>query len=212
MEVDFASRPLIRPLAPWWLKRARSNDKIQWVMSCGSRAPGSTSELVTIIRISFLEGLCAPVRLWDDCVMLQADIMSLTFQPGRPWNEDRVPTSATHGGTQDISPHVEFEWRQPAWAWCPRQPSADHRVMARWLRPTTDFGMMLTHRLVTEGASFTHRSPVQPVTGGGLRQDEAQDRTKRVDEKIRAIMLAAYRGQVDFVRFVARRCTGSIPR
>jgi len=129
-----------------------------------------------------------PVRLWDDCAILQADIMSLTFQPGRLWNESRVPTSMIYGDTQDISPYVEFEWYQPVWAWCPKQSSTDHRVMARWLRPTTDFGMMLTYKLITEKASFVHRSSVQPVTEEELRQDEIQERIRNMDNKIKDML------------------------
>jgi len=113
-----------------------------------------------------------PIRLWDDAVKYSTALMSLMAQPKRHANEGRVPETLLRGDTHDISAYVEFAWYQTVWTWHPKALSPDHKVLARWLGPSSDIGMALTYRLITEKASFVDRSTVQPVTEEELRKPE----------------------------------------
>jgi len=107
---------------------------------------------------------------WDDAVKHSAALMSHMARPSQHANEGRIPETLLRGDTDDVSACVESGRRWPVWSWRPEALSPDHRVLARWLGPSSDIGVALTCGLATKEASPIGRSTAQPVTGEESRE------------------------------------------
>ncbi len=115
--------------------------------------------------------------LWDDCLELEADMMSHTAHEGFML-QGQVPQAMVTGQTCDISCLAEFGWYQWIWWFDKHDRFPDPRkVLGRYLGPTSDIGMAMTAKILkgTNGR-VVYRSSFIAVT-----DDEMKDLNVKKD-------------------------------
>lgn len=131
----------------------------------------------------------SPQKLWDDCLELEADIISNTAHEGHAL-QGQTPQFLVTGQTTDISRLAEFGWYQWVY-WYDDQARfpAPRRTLGRYLGPTRDIGTALTAKLIKSNGQYAFRSSFVAVTDDEMRQPETikamEEFTKEIDKALK---------------------------
>jgi hypothetical protein len=118
----------------------------------------------------------SPTSLWDDCLELEADIMSHRSHDGFML-QGQVPHAMVTGQTCDISRLAEFGWCQWIWWFDKHDRFPDPRkVLGRYLRLTRDIGMAMTAKILKGNGRVVYRSSFIAIT-----EDEMKDPNVKKD-------------------------------
>jgi hypothetical protein len=120
-----------------------------------------------------------PIRLWDECIELMADINSHTVHENFGL-DGQTPQALITGSTPDISILAEFGWYE--WVkWFDEKARfpTEQEVYARYLGPSRAVGSLMTAKLLNEKGNILHRSSFRPFTKDEI--DDPKERKKRDD-------------------------------
>jgi hypothetical protein len=134
-----------------------------------NHAEAAIRELKKSVRRKMVR-MRSPKSLWDDCLELEADIMSHTAHEGYVL-QGQIPHAMVTGHTCDISRLAEFGWYQWIW-WYDQQGQFPNpkKVLGRYLGPTRDIGMALSAKVLKANGRIIYRSTFIAVT-----DDEKKD-------------------------------------
>ena len=125
-----------------------------------------------------------PLKLWDDCMELEADIISHTADDNFHL-QGQVPNALVTGHTADISRLAEFGWYQ--WVYWYDQLAAfpdTRKVLGRYLGPTRDIGMALTAKLLKRNGQYAWRSSFIALTDDDMKNPEIIQAMTEFDAEI----------------------------
>lgn len=130
----------------------------------------------------------SPRVLWDDCLELEADIISHTAHEGHVM-QGQVPQQLVTGQSCDISRIAEFGWYQWIY-WYDQQADfpSPKKVIGRYLGPTRDIGSALTAKILKENGNYAWRSSFVAVSDDEMKQPEMIKRMEEFDKNILEVL------------------------
>jgi hypothetical protein len=140
-----------------------------------NRAEAGIRELKRAVKRSMVKK-ATPMRLWDYCAELQADIRSNTALELYALG-GLTPETLMKGNTPDISKLVEHEW----YDWVkfrdtvPSFPDTNE-VLGRWLGPSADIGSEMCYHVLKSTGKVVQRTTVRALT-----QSELESESERVN-------------------------------
>ena len=148
-------------------------------------AEAAIRELKKSVRRKMAATNC-PKILWDDCLKLEADIMSHTAHDGFAL-QGQIPEFMVTGQTCDISRIAEFGWYQWIW-WFDKHDDfpRPRKTLGRYLGPTRDIGMAMTAKILKINGQVLYRSTFIAVTDDELRSPQIIKDMETFDQAIRA--------------------------
>lgn len=126
----------------------------------------------------------APKRLWDDCLELEAEIISHTAHFGYAL-QGQTPQTLVTGQTPDISAIAEFGWYQWVLWYDEKATFPDSRnVLGRYLGPARDIGTAMTAKLLKDNGNYAYRSTYVALTDDQMKQPDMISRMRAFDSKV----------------------------
>lgn len=123
----------------------------------------------------------APRRLWDDCIELEADIMSHTARDEYAF-QGQTPQAILMGHASDISKYAEFAFYQWVMWYDSQAPFPEPRnTLGRYLGPTRDEGMAMSAKLLKSNGNTTFRSTFNALTEDQMKQPSMIKRMEAFD-------------------------------
>eukprot|EP00957_Ditylum_brightwellii_P033927 2570510-Ditylum_brightwellii.AAC.1 len=125
-----------------------------------------------------------PKRFWDDCIELEAMIMSHTAHP--LWElKGEVPEIVMIGNTADISQFADLAWGQ--WVYFRDTTKAfpeDKEVLGRYLGPSFDVGPAMHAKFLKENGRVVNRTTYRPLSKDKLDSFKINGDMNRFDQSI----------------------------
>ena len=125
-----------------------------------------------------------PKRFWDDCIEMEAMIMSHTAHP--LWElKGEVPETVMTGNTADISQFADLAWYD--WVFFRDTTIAfpdDKEVLGKYLGPSFDIGPAMCAKFLKENGEVVHRSTYRPLTKDELESPKIKDDMTRFNQAI----------------------------
>jgi Reverse transcriptase (RNA-dependent DNA polymerase) len=126
----------------------------------------------------------APARLWDDCIELEADIISHTAHDSYAL-QGQTPHTVVTGHTCDISKYAEFRWYQwIMWYDSVAKFPNPKNVLGRYLGPTRDMGMALSAKILCDTGKTIFRSSFIALSEDQMKNPIMIKRMNRFDRAV----------------------------